>query len=674
MLATPLGEKLSRLSYDLLFALRPDVPVEDVVIVLMDEESHRVLGQPTGSPWDRTLHARLINQLTAWGAKAIAFDILFLGERDRAADARLVEAARESGRVVFAALMNPETPRGQLMGWRLMQPFRALADVAPLGVAEEAAEDRAVRRHYWNPQFPAANSLAWETARLAGKQPASPTGERWLNYYGPSGWIPRISYHRVLENDPALHGAISNKVVFVGAGYAVGFTGGKMGDEFRTPYTRWTGRPSPGVEIVATTYLNLARKDWLVRFRPLVESAIVLVFALILGVGLATCRPVPALILALAASSLLTVLAFVVAWNQHTWFPWLIIVGAQIPYALAWAWFAHMQQLRVDKRSLEQRLALATAANIVRHSSPGTAEALAGRVSAALHAERADKESVPSSGVPAVPDHRLIKRIGTGAYGEVWLARNLLEAYQAVKILHRDRFSDPRPLDREFEGLKRFTPVSRSHPNLVQVLHAGRTGNGELYYVMELADDEVPGGNLDPATYSPRNLSTVLKKRGSLPLNECLPLSIGLAAALQFLHERGLVHRDVKPANVIFVNGVPKLADIGLVTDATEATQRAALGTPGYLPPEGPGSPAADLYSLGKLIYEAAFGLDCTRFPDLPRALFGQRDQKRAFELNRILLKACENEPARRHQSVADLNTELRALEASLHELTTQLH
>src|SRR6185503_19977241 len=119
MLATPLGEKLSRLSYDLLFALRPDVPVEDVVIVLMDEECHRVLSQPTGRPWDRTLHARLINQMTAWGAKAIAFDILFLGERDRAADARLVEAARESGRVVFAALMNPETPRGQLMGWRL---------------------------------------------------------------------------------------------------------------------------------------------------------------------------------------------------------------------------------------------------------------------------------------------------------------------------------------------------------------------------------------------------------------------------------------------------------------------------------------------------------------------------------------------------------------------------
>jgi CHASE2 domain-containing sensor protein len=671
LLASPFGEGLSRLSYDLLFALRPDVPVEDVVIVQMDEESHRVLGQSTGSPWDRALHARLIDQLTAWGAKAVAFDILFLGERDAAADARLVRAARASGRVVFAAVMNPETPRGELLGWQLLKPFRALAEVAPSGVAEEATEDRAVRRQYWNPQFPAANSLAWETARLAGQQPASPINDRWVNYYGPPGWIPRISYHRVLENDPTLHSAISNKVVFVGAAYAVGFTGGKIGDEFRTPFTRWTGRLSSGVEVVATTYLNLARQDWLVRPGPMGECGIVLVSAVLLGLGLAGCRPLVALVLALLTSGSFTALALFLAWNQHVWFPWFIIVGAQVPCGLAWAWFAHMQQLRVDKRSLEQRLALATAASVVRHSSPGTAEALAGRVSSALHAERLFREPVASSGVPVVPDHQLIKRVGAGAYGEVWLARNLLGSYHAVKILHQNRVPDQSPLDREFEGLKRFTPISRSHPNLVQVLHVGRTGKGELYYVMELADDEATGQRICEVTYSPRNLSTLLKKRGGLPPEEYLPLSISLASALQFLHERDLVHRDVKPANVIFVDSVPKLADIGLVADAIGTGQKPALGTPGYMPPEGPGSPAADLYSLGKLIYETAFGFDCTRFPDLPRTLFEQGDETRAFALNRILLKACENEPARRQQSVAELIAELRTLEASLPQPTS---
>src|SRR5688572_28989027 len=78
LLATPAGDRFTRLSYDLLFALRPDVPVDGVVIVAMDEESHRVLGQPGASPWDRALHARLIERLTKVGAKVIVFDVLFL--------------------------------------------------------------------------------------------------------------------------------------------------------------------------------------------------------------------------------------------------------------------------------------------------------------------------------------------------------------------------------------------------------------------------------------------------------------------------------------------------------------------------------------------------------------------------------------------------------------------
>jgi len=130
LLATPAGQGLERLSYDLLFALRADIPVEDVIIITMDEESHRVLTQPGASPWDRSLHARLIDRLTAMGAKAIVFDVLFLGERDPVADAQLVQAAKASGRVIVAAQMAPEHSGGQLIGWRLKRPFTALAAVA----------------------------------------------------------------------------------------------------------------------------------------------------------------------------------------------------------------------------------------------------------------------------------------------------------------------------------------------------------------------------------------------------------------------------------------------------------------------------------------------------------------------------------------------------------------
>jgi serine/threonine protein kinase len=251
---------------------------------------------------------------------------------------------------------------------------------------------------------------------------------------------------------------------------------------------------------------------------------------------------------------------------------------------------------------------------------------------------------------PAVPDHELLRCIGRGSYGEVWLARNVLGELRAVKIIHRDRFEHDRPYEREFEGIRKFEPISRLHDSQVDILHVGRNDEaGYFYYVMELADDanvgrasslsrsferleqaEKPSGNdgtLLPSEtgkmpillYSPRTLSSELHRRGPLPPDECVRLGLALGTALRHLHEHGLVHRDVKPSNIIFVGGVPKLADIGLVAsmDATLTF----VGTSGFLPPEGPGTPQADLYSLGKVLYEASTGRDRTEFPKLPPEL-----------------------------------------------------
>src|SRR5206468_2532672 len=78
--------------------------------------------------------------------------------------------------------------------------------------------------------------------------------------------------------------------------------------------------------------------------------------------------------------------------------------------------------------------------------------------------------------------------------------------------------------------------------------------------------------------------------------------SLALTSALAFLHEQGLIHRDIKPSNIIFVQGQPKLADIGLVAGSDETCS--FVGTEGFIPPEGPGTPAADVYSLGKVLME----------------------------------------------------------------------
>src|SRR6266850_2053803 len=92
--------------------------------------------------------------------------------------------------------------------------------------------------------------------------------------------------------------------------------------------------------------------------------------------------------------------------------------------------------------------------------------------------------------VPIVPEHELIRRIGAGSYGEVWLARNVVGTYRAVKVVYRKTFEHDRPYEREFGGMQKFEPVSRTHEGLVNVLQIGRNDQaGYFYYIMELADD-----------------------------------------------------------------------------------------------------------------------------------------------------------------------------------------
>ena len=144
---------------------------------------------------------------------------------------------------------------------------------------------------------------------------------------------------------------------------------------------------------------------------------------------------------------------------------------------------------------------------------------------------------------------------------------------------------------------------------------------------MELADDEERASRLTRHV-PPRTLRSELKRRERLPPEECLRAGLELAQALAHLHGDGLIHRDIKPSNIIFVQGAPRLADIGLVTDL-KAT-RSFVGTEGYMPPEGPGMPQADLYSLGKVLYEISTGGDRLEYPELPTALRNPRGTETA--------------------------------------------
>lgn len=253
---------------------------------------------------------------------------------------------------------------------------------------------------------------------------------------------------------------------------------------------------------------------------------------------------------------------------------------------------------------------------------------------------------------PAIPDHEVLRKIGGGAYGEVWLARGVTGAMRAVKVVRREDFEDDRTFEREFDGILKFEPISRDHPGLVNILHVGRsTGEEEFYYyVMELGDDVESGSEINPIEYEPRTLRGDHQQGDAepWPTEDCLDIGLRLAEALQHLHDNGLAHRDVKPSNVIFVNGKAKLADIGLVA---ARGQRTFVGTEGFVPPEGPGSAKADVYSLGKVLYEIATGLDRMNFPELPEEMPSGSERKRWLELNRIICEVCEPRISKRRIS-----------------------
>jgi WD40 repeat protein len=264
---------------------------------------------------------------------------------------------------------------------------------------------------------------------------------------------------------------------------------------------------------------------------------------------------------------------------------------------------------------------------------------------------------------PAIPDYELLRLIGRGAYGEVWLARGVTGVYRAVKLVWRDRFPEAGPYEREFHGLREFAAISLSESRQLALLHVGRDpAAAYFYYVMELADDVATGREIDPANYTPLTLKEMRARSGRLPAGECITLGVELARALSGLHARGLVHRDIKPSNVIIVGGAPKLADIGLVTEASAALT--FVGTEGFVPPEGPGAPSADVFALGKLLYELLTGLDRHDYPRLPAELHAWPDRKEALELNEVLIRACEPHPDQRHTDAAALLEDLLLLQA----------
>lgn len=360
--ANPLliGEKLIHTSYDLLFRFKKPVRPTEVIMVYMDEESHRELSQPYDIGWDRAVHARLLNKLTDDGAKAVAYDIIFSGAHPKNPDGdyEFAKAIKRNGKVVLGAEFMIDSVTG---GPTFSRAYDPLFDAAacPLGIVQVYADqDFMVRRHLHVPPSTEEieqSSLSWETARIIGvpitKNPDERFKERWVNYYGPPETIPWISFHTALT---APAGYFSNKVVFVGA-FLKTYYSGQRKDEYITPYAG-KGRFAPGVDIQATQFLNLVRNDWLERPSKRLENLILIFFGFAIGIYLIRLRPFIAILSGAVISLIVVGVAVYLFLYHRVWFPWLVMAAVQVPAATLWSWGYNSFRLYIQNRLLEQSL------------------------------------------------------------------------------------------------------------------------------------------------------------------------------------------------------------------------------------------------------------------------------------------------------------------------------
>jgi serine/threonine protein kinase len=260
---------------------------------------------------------------------------------------------------------------------------------------------------------------------------------------------------------------------------------------------------------------------------------------------------------------------------------------------------------------------------------------------------------------PEVSDFDLIRMIGEGGFGRVWLATNRATGQlRAVKVIPLHATGTTDPAGREITSIIRLeASFRRQHPNLLTIYHVGKTAE-HLFYVMDPADDVSGGPPSLEASYGPATLQSLLEN-GPLPPQECSRCARQLLAGLAFLHEAGMVHRDVKPANCLFVDGQLKLADFGLLTEANP--QMSQLGTLKYMPPDGRMDARADVYAAGLVIYEIITGLPVGSFPRPGASALEAAEHPILCVLNHLALRACQRDPLRRFRDAGQMLRELEA-------------
>ena len=337
-----------RKSHDLFHVLEwfdedhPKFPIEDFLIIYVDDLSQKELQQPWDRPWDRHLHAELLRKIRQDGPQLVFYDMVFdMPSSDAEADAQFEAEIAACGKVVLGAsnqryyFPGNEEPAEQLFvpyapfrqaaaAWGVVQKHHDYADNG-LRWMHRVHDDDRFKPAFWN----AAQLIAPDVIAAAGpvEQP------RWVRFFGPSSTIPNMSFYTALLDERI---SFENKLVFIGARHSVAMPGAGR-DVYRSPYFRDPEGEMTGVEMQATMVRNMLTRSWLDWADLETLWGIVLLSTLLLTL----------IVNALGARLSLLGCAFFVfssaicsIWWIHasgTFFAWLVPVLVQAPVAFAYS-------------------------------------------------------------------------------------------------------------------------------------------------------------------------------------------------------------------------------------------------------------------------------------------------------------------------------------------------